>query len=402
MDKITYRLVYNRRKILNMRGQALVQVEAYLKGSRKYFSTNVYLRPNQWNYHRQLVVRHPNADALNHLLDEMLMKLEQTEIDLWKKGRAVSLDALKGAVYANAQDGDFLAFFGQEVQNASLKPSTKKNHQSTLCMLRQFRHHLSFSDITYEFLLSFEAFLTSHHYHINTVAKHMKHLKRYVNIAINKELMEVQGNPFRKYAIKTVDNKCSFLTPDEVAALEQLSLKGKYQKLQKTLDAFLFCCYVGMRYSDFVSIRDKNFYVLKGDTWLSYQSVKTGIRVRVPLNHTFGGKPLKLLEKYRGNLSAFFLLKDNSNINKELTRLAALAHIDKGISFHTARHTNASLLIYKGVNITTVQKLLGHKNVKTTQIYTHVMDMTIIRDLKRCKDEYRGCHLKSRISKTFK
>ena len=55
MDKITYRLVYNRRKILNMRGQALVQVEAYLKGSKKYFSTNVYLRPNQWNYHRQLL-----------------------------------------------------------------------------------------------------------------------------------------------------------------------------------------------------------------------------------------------------------------------------------------------------------------------------------------------------------
>ena len=44
MDKITYRLVYNRRKILNMRGQALVQVEAYLKGSKRYFSTNVYLR----------------------------------------------------------------------------------------------------------------------------------------------------------------------------------------------------------------------------------------------------------------------------------------------------------------------------------------------------------------------
>ena len=48
---------------------------------------------------------------------------------------------------------------------------------------------------------------------------------------------------------------------------------------------------------------------------------------------------------------------------------------------HTARHTNATLLIYKGVNITTVQKLLGHKNVKTTQVYAEVMDPTIVRDL---------------------
>lgn len=50
---------------------------------------------------------------------------------------------------------------------------------------------------------------------------------------------------------------------------------------------------------------------------------------------------------------------------------------------HTARHTNATLLIYNGVNITTVQKLLGHKSVKTTQVYTNVMDMTIVHDLEK-------------------
>lgn len=58
-----------------------------------------------------------------------------------------------------------------------------------------------------------------------------------------------------------------------------------------------------------------------------------------------------------------------------------LAGISKRISFHAARHTNATLLIYKGVNITTVQKLLGHKSVRTTQVYTDIMDMTVIQDL---------------------
>ena len=50
---------------------------------------------------------------------------------------------------------------------------------------------------------------------------------------------------------------------------------------------------------------------------------------------------------------------------------------------HTARHTNATLLIYNGVQITTVQKLLGHRNIKTTQQYSSIFPEMIVKDLKR-------------------
>ena len=95
------------------------------------------------------------------------------------------------------------------------------------------------------------------------------------------------------------------------------------------------------------------------------------------------GKGIQILNKYQANLQDFFHLRDNSNVNKELIIITRLAGLSKKVSFHTARHTNATLLIYNGVNITTVQKLLGHKSVKTTQIYTNVMDMTIISDLEK-------------------
>ena len=70
-------------------------------------------------------------------------------------------------------------------------------------------------------------------------------------------------------------------------------------------------------------------------------------------------------------------------MNHDLEKIGKLAGISKHISFHTARHTNATLLLYQGANITTIQKLLGHRNIGTTQIYSEVMDTTVVRDLER-------------------
>ena len=56
--------------------------------------------------------------------------------------------------------------------------------------------------------------------------------------------------------------------------------------------------------------------------------------------------------------------------------------------FHVSRHTCATLLVHQGVPITTVQRLLGHTSVKTTQIYSEVMDETMIKDLMRANKKY--------------
>ena len=77
-----------------------------------------------------------------------------------------------------------------------------------------------------------------------------------------------------------------------------------------------------------------------------------------------------------------------------------MAHIDKKISFHTARHTFATLLLYKGAQITTVQRLLGHKSIRTTEIYSAIMDMTVIRDLKTVKKTNKTKNKISQLNKT--
>lgn len=279
------------------------------------------------------------------------------------------------------KNSDFLSFLAYEIELAAIKSSTKRNHLTTWGLLQAFRPSITFVELTFDFLTHFEYFMRSQGLHPNTIAKHMKQLKRYVNLAVHKGYISWEQYPFRHYRIKTVASHHTFLLPDELSKLEQLELTGKNYSLQRTLDAFLFCCYTGMRYSDFTSLSHSN---LKEGNWLEYTSVKTGTHVRLPLSLLFHGKPMHILEKYREDLNSFFCLKDNSNVNKGLNRIARLAGLHTTITFHVARHTNATLLIYIGANITTVQKLLGHKSVKTTQLYSAILDQTIIDDLKRC------------------
>lgn len=391
MEKIIYNLVFNRKKNLNKRGMALVQIEAYLNRKKKYFSTKVYLKPDQWDAKRRRVRNHPNADALNRMIYEYMAEIEKKELGMWQQKKSISLDALKDAlVTSQGEEESFLAFFRKEILNSRLKESTKQNHLSTLELLRKYKKDISFTELTFEFISSFDQYLQSKGYHVNTIAKHMKHLKRHINVAINKEYMEIQKYAFRKYKIKSVENKHTHLSADELYKIEKLSLGDKYARLEKTKDAFLFCCYAGMRYSDFVNLTAENIVKIQKDTWLIYKTIKTRIEVRLPLYLLFKGKGLQILNKYQDNLSDFFKLRDNSNVNKELLIISRLAGINKKVSFHTARHTNATLLIYNGVNITTVQKLLGHKSVKTTQVYTNVMDMTIVRDLEKAKSSKRS------------
>lgn len=387
MDKIIYNLIFNRKKSLNKKGLALVQIEAYLNRKKKYFSTKVYLNIDQWDFKKRMVKNHPNADAINHMLYEYMAEIEKKELGMWQQGKQVSLDSLKNSLSSIQEDEtSFIVFFRNEVANSSLKESSKKNHLSTLALLKTYKKDVSFSDLTFEFVSSFDYFLQQKGYHTNTIAKHMKHLKRHINIAINKEYMDIQRYAFRKYKIKSVENNHTHLSPEELGKIEGLKLDGRFLKLQKSQDAFLFCCYAGLRYSDFINLSATNIVIINNETWLIYKSVKTSTEVRLPLYLLFEGKGLEILSKYRDNLSDFFQLRDNSNVNKELLIISKLAGVGKHISFHTARHTNATLLIYSGVNITTVQKLLGHKSVKTTQVYTNIMDITIIKDLEKSKD----------------
>ena len=383
MKKISYRPVFNRKNILNKEGKALLQIEAYLMGKKVYFSTHIYLTPEQWDNKKRLIRKHPNAEALNYKVREFMLSLENKELTLWKEAIPITLGALKESTN-NRPPLNFLNFIIEDINTSRTKKSTKLNRMTTWQALHRFRQHIDFKDITTRFIYDFEHYLIQCGYQTNTVAKHMKHLKHFVNSATDKGHLNSNEYAFRRYRIKKSTGKHSFLHPEELKILENLELPERYAYLSHTLDAFLFCCYTGLRYSDFTNLSEKNIIMMEGKPWIIFKTIKTNTEVKLPVSLLFEGKAWKMLKKYKGHLDKFFAFKPNYTANKELARIEKIANIRKHISFHTARHTNATLLIHHGVNITTVQKLLGHRNITTTQIYSEVMDSTIIKDLKKC------------------
>lgn len=382
MDKIKYRLVYNRKKKLNKQGTALVQVEASLNQRKVYFKTNVYLHPEHWDKRTSQVIVHPQANDLNAMLFEFVLHLQGVELALWKRGVPATLSLLKDAMKKNRPvNVTFPAFAKEYVTHSDRRESTKENLYTTITVLQEFRPGLDFKDITYTFLKDFEVYLREKGNGINTVAKHLRQLRTLVNEAINQGYIHADAYPFRKYKIKQEKGRHEFLTPDELKKLENLEVSDR--KLRHVLDAFLFCCYVGLRFSDFCQLTPANFIRVNGKRWLHFKSIKTGIELRLPLHLLFEGKALAILDRY--NIAEFASLGSNSEVNKALSVIAGMARIKKHITYHTARHTCATLLIHQGVPITTVQRLLGHTSVKTTEVYSEILSSTIVRDLKAVK-----------------
>lgn len=379
-----YRAVFNRKKQLRNDGKGLIQIEAYLNRRRMYFSTHIYIRPPQWDAARREVCNHPHAEELNWMIAERVVELESKELSLWKSGRDISLRLLREEI-RNCSSPQFLPFMANEIEKGRIRESTRENRYTTYYLLKEYCEEVTMDELTPYFVSKFESWMCTKGYHTNTIAKHLSHLRIYVNAAIQRGVMSEEDNPFHKRRISHRPFTHTHLTPFELEKLERLILPPKALQLQKTLDAFLFCCYTGLRYSDFVRLTTANIQRGTTHTWINAESQKTGASISLPIDLLFEGKALALLNRYSDNTDAFFRLPSNSTVDKRLQSIAQHAGIRKHFSFHSARHTNATLLLMQGVNVTTVQRLLGHKNVKTTMNYCEVINQTIIKELKKCR-----------------
>ena len=386
METTLFNVVYNRKKRILSDGTALVQIEAYLSFKKKYFSTGIYLTPEMWDNKHRKVKNHPNAIKLNRQISDFVAKLQGVELDRRNAGKPFTLDILTEFTKGRFTNS-FTEFMKIEIKaDRTTAPATKIGQTTTLKALQKFKKDIIFDELTFELLTNFERFLFDEGLHTNTVNKYFRHIRKFVNLAINKDLFDLNRYPFRKFRIKSETTTREYLTPEEMKDFENITLPPEQKHLQKVLDMFLFSCYTGLRFSDISALNKGNLRTIDGNLWIETTMIKTAEPIRIPLYLLFDGKPIEILNRYtQPDRNYIFDDLTNQYVNRCLKELAALAGITKTVTFHTARHTQATFLLYKGVNITTVQKLLGHKKLQTTQIYSKVMDKTIISELQAVK-----------------
>lgn len=246
---------------------------------------------------------------------------------------------------------------------------TLELYKTMLNQLKEyFINDIKIKDVTAEMLEKFQDHLLSK-MQSNTARHKMVLLKAVFNYAIKKEYLT--KNPFNKVETLKVEEKPrGYLTVEEIKAIEQTGTGAT-----ETKRAFLFACFTGLRFSD---VRTLKYEDIKDDI-IQIKMIKTSSFIRIPLNN----QSKKYLYANNNILplpqTNVFNLPTLINCNKALKILFKKAGIKKNkISFHLSRHTFATLSLKLGVGIYTVSKLLGHKDLNTTQIYAKLTDSTMI------------------------
>lgn len=213
-------------------------------------------------------------------------------------------------------------------------------------------------------------------YLYNQAAKLAQHIKTISNYACKKGLLAV--DPIKDYSFSLEEIDRGFLLDSELKRI--MDKKFNCARLEHVRDIFIFSCFTGLAYIDVVSLTNDNLIFDNGQYWIMTKRQKTKVSSNILLLDV----PIGIIKKYEGKTKNDLLLPvlSNQKMNAYLKEIADLCSIKKNLTFHLARHTFATTVtLVNGVPIETVSKMLGHKNLKTTQIYARVINEKIKTDM---------------------
>lgn len=363
------------------------------KGEKFRFSTGLKIKDKGWRGNRAKP-QYPGSVEINSLLDSYEETIKEIEREAIFLKRDYSINVIKRKFESkigrlSPENEFFKAYEIFITQNRPTKsPTTIKAYIGTKNKLQEFqekkRLEVTFEVINNSFYEKFVDFLIEEKYLNNTIGKHVKTLKTFINYCKDQEICNSQIN-VKKFKVLQEEVDIVYLTDQELQKI--FNLKDLSERLARVRDCFCFGCFTGLRFSDIDSLQHSN---IKND-FIELRTHKTKELLKIPLN----GYAKEILTRYCEHDKPLPTGLSNQKVNDSLKDLAELAEINEPIerdnycgstrvhfsqpkyeliTTHTARRTFVTLALEKGIRAEVVMAMTGHKSYRTFKKYIKITD----------------------------
>ena len=395
-------LFYLKRAKANAQGLAPIFQRITINGRRLDNSTGKFVDPSKW--HPEMSKMRGNSEEarlINGHLDNLRTKILIAEKELNKKDIPVNLETLKNMLLGTKERHRLLVPIFEEHNNKikellgiEYAPGTYERYQTSLKHTKDFlnwKYSISDIDITkidHAFITDYEFYLRSvRKCANNTAVKYIKNFNKIIKLCLANDWLE--KNPFANYKSKVKEVERVYLSEVEIQNI--INKDFKTERLSLVRDIFLFSCFTGLAYIDVKNLTKSHISIgIDGDKWIFTHRQKTESASKIPVLPV----TQMIIDKYADHPQAIneeklLPILSNQKMNAYLKEIAAVCEIEKELTFHIARHTFATTVtLTNGVPIESVSKMLGHKNLRTTQHYAKVLDKKVSEDMKILRDKF--------------
>lgn len=401
MEKNFGCLFYLKKATKNQEGEIFIYLRITVDSSSTELSTKRKCCKKDWNVQAGKVYGKTDyARNVNAYLDTLQQKVFESKRRLIELDIEVTAYAIKDLMLGNNinkqkhmlielfkhHNEQMKALIGQDYAQGTYQIFNRTlNH--TQCFLNDY---LKVSDIgitklDYDFISQFEFWLKSvRKCDHNTAIKYLSNFKKIVINYVRSG--KLQRDPFLGFRLTKREVEKYALTENQLKAIAQE--KFSVQRLSLVRDIFLFCCFTGLAYADVQKLKHSEIIDgVDGEKWIVAKRQKTNVTSRIPL---LPGA-LEIIDRYTDNVECALRgrvlpVLSNQKMNAYLKEIADVCGIHTNLTFHIARHTFATTVtLSNGVPIETVSKMLGHRNLKTTQHYAKILDRKISDDMKKLR-----------------
>lgn len=407
--KATYRtLFYLKKNAVLKNGKAVIMIRITINGEIAQLSSKLQVNPEVWDLKAGKVKgRTAEANNINRQLDNLKSVIDKAYTKLYDESGYVIPEKIKNIILGiDRKYKTLLEYFDMHNKQYALKVGystssvTSNRYQLLRSRVESFlKEEYNISDIpinevTPVFLDSFYIYIRNKYKSAhNNAMKAMQRLRKIFYFAKNTGLNI--PDPFWDFNIGFETVEREYLNQKEIEAIRTKEFATK--RVEQVRDLFIFSCYTGLSYADLSNLKESNIHTaFDSSLWIMSKRQKTNVHFNVRLLNT----SIQILDKYKGCQTNDKLLPviSNQKVNEYLKEIGDLCGITKNLTFHMARHTFATTIaLSNGVPIETVSKMLGHKSIKTTQIYAKITDLKMSKDMQKLseiidkKTDYQIC-----------